>query len=250
MKNHPLFPEKPDADVQSIHVTRFEGGRKSWSAQKFAAEELSDVAGIFDRYGGGTFELIAHGPTGTKGHVAIVARQEYCFSGAPKPLNASDAAAPVVSVPVALPAAGGDAGLMAVMLQQAGEDRRMMMQMLASMTNRPPAVPDNSAMTALVAVMQNQGAILASALQGRSAPAAGVAADPIKFMLDVLEVGNNLRAGAAEGVAKAAGSGELDLDGLASAAEKMIRVIKDAKSLADSGGTPEQAAALASAAAE
>lgn len=260
MKNHPLFPEAPDADILAIHVTRWQDGAPKYAAQKFDPEALTEIGQIWERYGGGRFVIVGRGAKpGRKGEATagIIANQEYVIDGPPKPLNPVEVAAvaPAAAPAGALVAApGGELGsLIGVMLTQAGEDRRMMMQLLSSIANRPAPPPppsDNGAMQAMAAMFQSQSQTMTALLTQRAPGPTGAAADPIKLVLDVLEMSNDLRAGAAEAIAGKAGAGELDLGALAAGAEKVIGVIRKAKDLAEGGGSPEQAAALAAEAAE
>lgn len=79
---HPLFPARSEDDeapeVCSIHVTRPGEG---WHVFPFKPEELTELSQIYERFGGGRYELIARNDR------HITDRRPYTLPGPSKPLN-------------------------------------------------------------------------------------------------------------------------------------------------------------------
>ena len=257
MKNHPLFPDKPEADVLKIRVQRFQNGQKFDAPQAHAAEELLEPMQIFDRYGGGLYELIAHGKTGEGKHSGIVARQEFRFEGPSKPFmpgGTGEVPAAVQAIPVPSGAApGGD--VLTLLLGLVTN----MMNMMLQIATRPapvaaPAAPDGT-LELMRSMAAQQLEILKLALANHQRPAtegapgvAGGLDQALESVLKVLKVGTDLRSGALEGATealKASGAGgaaELNPEGFMKAAREAVGMIKDVAAMAKNGATPEQAA--------
>jgi len=137
------------------------------------------------------------------------------------------------------------------MSRDAAEDRRAMMGMITQIATRPaPAPPpaDSGMSTVLPAIISSNSEIVKALVGGRQS--AAPEKDPVDRVLEIFQAGAELREGMAASVAERAQSGELDLGKLADGAEKVIKVVRQAKDLADAGAGPDAAAAAAAAAAE
>ncbi len=247
MKNHPLFPEKPEADISKIHVTRHESGQMKWSPRAFSAEELTELGTVFDLYGGGTYELVGHGPRG------IAAKQIYALDGKPKPLSPVpevDTSQVVAAQASAAGNGGGMSGLAfaAVLLPLLTPFVTEILRMLSAIATRPPTDTSGPMVTMLQSVMQQQGQLMTALLAPRNA-AAPPAVDPVKQFLDAAEVIATMRAQAMQGGEGGGGVPEFDVNAIVEGAKKVIGLVKEAKTLADNGATPEQAAAALAASA-
>lgn len=132
MQPHPLFQPQDEDDempeVEFIHVTRFEGSAYLWCPYRFGPEEIADLSDVFERFGGGKYELIAR--NGGK----LSAKRRYELPGKPRPLTgiSEQTDAPTQSPPVAPPANFGDsqAGVIMQMMTLQSENNRLMMQMM------------------------------------------------------------------------------------------------------------------------
>jgi hypothetical protein len=85
---HPLFLPEDDDDapeVGFIHVTRFDKlkGKFVYAPTLYAAEELESLEELFERYGGGFYELVAR----DKLKRGVTARRRYELDGKPRPLS-------------------------------------------------------------------------------------------------------------------------------------------------------------------
>lgn len=131
---HPLFPPHDDDDdapeVASFHVTRFEPGRPNavWHPHLFSANDLTDLADLHARFGGGHYELVARAANG-----AVTARRRYPLAGPSKPLaeeppdESPAAPPPAPSVPQSPPL--GD-GMFAVLMQMMQMQQQSMLAFL------------------------------------------------------------------------------------------------------------------------
>ncbi len=238
MKNHPLFPEHPDADILKIHVTRHSSGGVQWCAEPFQPDGLTELSQVLERFGGGHYELVGHGPHGGKKATSgFNARQVYRIEGAENPLNPSAIpAAPQMPAQHSNGHQNGGGDSMSAMLGLVGSMMTGMIGMMTAVMSRPaPAGGDSAAMQAMTAVMGHQTQLLAAVLS-RPQGDGGTAAtkDPLKFMLDVVEVVTNLKQGAVDALGAAKGTGtEIALGDVIKHADQMVDVIRKAKTLAD-----------------
>ncbi len=252
MKNHPLFPEHSEADIEGIHVTRSGPNGVAWATALHNPADLTELSQVFALYGGGAYELIGRGllagKNGEKGKKGVCARVSYRIDGAPKPLN-PEAAGPALAVmPVApaAPAATGAPSEMMMMLQFMGQQMQATMQLVGTMmtaafSNRPSGGDPST-----VAAINALGEVVRAALASKT-EAAAAAVSPQESLKQLMDLGdwlNGVKAGAAQIATKAAAGEDvgLDLKNLGDFAEKAIDVVKKAKGLADSGTPPHVAA--------
>jgi hypothetical protein len=84
LEAHPLFPAKNDdeeaPEVIVIKVSRREANGMAFVPETFAADALVDESQIYERFGGGVYELIA------RDNRAITARRGLVLAGPSKPL--------------------------------------------------------------------------------------------------------------------------------------------------------------------
>lgn len=151
MREHPLFPAKSEneepPEVFWINVTRREGTENVLAPRAFKAEELIDEEQLVERFGGGTYELIAKNEARSR----ITARRAYKIAGPPKPLfDAPPAAEPVAAV---MPTAAANANggwrewlplFMPLVLKYLDGQQSMQAQMVASSNQLMTAVMTQS----------------------------------------------------------------------------------------------------------
>ena len=251
MKNHPLFPEHPDADIEGFHVTRVGEG---YAHSLHSPEAITELSHVFDLYGGGKYELVARGvlsgKNGEKGKKGIVARQAYQIPGASKPLNPT---APGESPPVMREAAREPQSDTGMMLQFLGQQMSAQMTLMGTIITA--ALSSRGGDGGATAAIQALGEVVKATLQRpehAAAPAQGPQ-DQLKLIMDLGDWLNGVRSGAAA-IAQKAAAGEdttIDLNNLVEAANRAVDVVKKAKGIAESGTPPHVAAdELARAAAE
>lgn len=84
MSEHDLFPPTDEdtelPEINFIYVKRFEKNGPVWCPDRFAPSELTSLMDLSDRFGGGSYELIAYGKKG------IAAKRTYTIAGPSKPL--------------------------------------------------------------------------------------------------------------------------------------------------------------------
>lgn len=245
MKNHPLFPDHPDSDIEGFHVTRHGATGVEYAHPLHAPETVTDLSQIFELYGGGNYELVARGllagKNGEKGKKGIVARVSYRLGGEPKPLNPAAPGPAPVAAPAPPQGGGSD---MAAMLQFFGQQMTAQMQLMttiitASLQNRPQS--DGGSVAAINAL----GEVVKAALtRPVHEAAAAPQMDPLKLVMDLGDWLNGVRQGAANVAAKVAAGQDpaIDLEQIAKFAEKAVDVVKKAKGLAEEGKSPHVAA--------
>ena len=82
---HALFPDHEDdgRELAFIRVWRhLPDGTRNLAPSSFGPDELSDIDVLFDMFGGGKYEVVAHSGDGK-----IITRNRLSFEGRPKPLN-------------------------------------------------------------------------------------------------------------------------------------------------------------------
>jgi len=250
MKNHPLFPEAAEADIECFHVTRHAqgGGGVEWSATPHKPEDVTELSQILELYGGGHYELVARGmlagKAGEKGRKGINARQTYRLAGDPKPLNPTAVApAPVPHAPAApvAPTAQTDLGaILAYMGQQQSAQMSLMGTIItAALSNRGGEDKGTAA------AIQALGDVVKATLERRpEVVAASSSVDPLKMFMDLGDWFTGARA-TMQAAAEKASRGEdnsVDLNSVMGAFDKAVDVIKKAKTLGQEGKTHAEAA--------
>ncbi len=169
MIGHPLFPtegpEEEPIEVEFIGVRRFQGGALVTAPRMFEATELDSLEGLFDLYGGGTYELEArHGGQSQKQHYS--ARRRYTLPGPSKPLTGEEPEQPAHGAMMA-PTAGlsGDNQLMLMFLKMMSDSQSqttaLMVKAMESNAQILAAVlgsgkGDNTAVLQMMATMSQQ----------------------------------------------------------------------------------------------
>jgi len=85
---HPLFPDAPDdeRELAFIRVYRFTpDGKRHVAPESFAPGDMADIEQLFNRFGGGNYELVAH-----DSHGKVITRARLSFEGRPRPMAGSD----------------------------------------------------------------------------------------------------------------------------------------------------------------
>ncbi len=255
MKNHPLFPDHAETEIDGFHVTRHGTRGQEWAPPLYPADQITELAQIADLYGGGTYELMARGTIAGKadgkGKKGVVARVTYRLPGAEKPL-VPETAAPVQESRA--PAATTDtAAILQYMAQQSAQQMQLlgtMMTAVLSNQNRPSG--DGGVTAAAIAALSD---VVKTALS-HTGPAAAASVDPMANMKTLMDLGDwisGIAHGARAAAAKTAAGEDpgLDLNAIAEFAEKAVGVVKKAKDLGEQGKSPAEAAEeLAQAAAE
>ena len=115
---HELFPADDGSEARAIdriQVTRIEHGNRIYAPMMFSPEDLTDLASLANKFGGGRYELIGR----FRGHV--VARTKYDLPGAPKPMYDEEEAKPVNAPPpqqISTAPAGADMMQMFMVMMQ------------------------------------------------------------------------------------------------------------------------------------
>lgn len=90
MEEHPLFTRRDEDEeaprVVHFHVKRFEKSGPVWCPMRFKGEEIRDLSELYDRFGGGSYELVAYNEKG------ISAKRLYTLPGPSKALVEGTAA--------------------------------------------------------------------------------------------------------------------------------------------------------------
>jgi hypothetical protein len=131
-KGHALFPRDEDdptpRDIEWIEVRRTApSGVKESCARMFSADELPDASALYERFGGGNYELIAR----THGKTRIADRTSLVLAGPSRPLfEVPDAPAPAAAPPPVYahaPQPSSDAGMGGIfqmMMQHSANESR------------------------------------------------------------------------------------------------------------------------------
>lgn len=202
---HPLFPPregKAAADVDTIHITRLEGKTFTYAPVSYPADELQEPGDIFERFGGGLYELIARSNATKK----ITQKERLALPGEPKPLDGSTPALPAAPAgPAALapPAGSSDAIMLGVMQMMQVQSQNMMTMVTALLsTGQSHAESHVERMQqASRAATEQMGQLFTAMLSARSGGGESTLEGALKFV----EMGVELAQGAKEG-----GGGEDD----------------------------------------
>lgn len=125
-----LNPDFEAEPIAKIFVTRYEHGGKMRVPRHFAPEELRELADVFQRFGGGTYELEARRADGT-----VYAKRMHTLPGEAKALvdpsaaGASSHVGTVAAAPPAVTHTDPTLAMMQMMMASQQENSRMMMGM-------------------------------------------------------------------------------------------------------------------------
>ncbi|OGO09110.1 MAG: hypothetical protein A2Y61_00575 [Chloroflexi bacterium RBG_13_60_13] len=138
---HPLFPEHEPDDraVGFLRVWRHEkDGSRFCVPATMGPDELTGIDQIFEAWGGGRYEVVAHEPNGR-----VLARQRYAFEGASKPLAGGAAdEQPATARPAPVPAPGDSGqwgamlGMMQMFLQMQAQSQQAQTQLVLALMNK------------------------------------------------------------------------------------------------------------------
>lgn len=112
---HALFPEHEDdeRELAFIRVWRhLPDGTRNIAPQSYGPDELSDIDVFYDLFGGGKYEVVAHGGDGK-----IITRNRLSFEGKPKPLSGEPPQGDRVPSQPGQPADGSPWAMMMTFLQ-------------------------------------------------------------------------------------------------------------------------------------
>lgn len=195
---HPLFLPldgqdedfKPE-EFRVILVHRIDRGNIRVSKGTFLPSELLSEADLFQRFGGGQYEIQARRPNGT-----VYARRMYIFDGQPRDVVPQGAPAPSQAMTPSAPSGGGDRELALITLfmqimQKSSDDTK---QLLAAMmqSQQQNSAASQQMMIALMSSQQNAGAsstqamssVLGQVLSTKLQPGA----DPVAMATKVIEL--------------------------------------------------------------
>jgi hypothetical protein len=232
MKDHELFPsedDKPAPDVRKIMVERVEpDGKKVWPFGFVNADELPNLAALYERCGGGRYELVARDAK------TIVARRAYNLPGPSKPLDGSPPAVPPTVAPSttmqASPFGGvtlaGIVGALAPLvlgyLDMSAKRDAAQTQLFMAMLNAKghDSAAHIQAMQAMYSAQTEQMARLFATMK----PGAGAEDALVKGV----ELAMSLQQGAADGASEGSGGG-----GIMNAAQQGLEMVQQIKHLVD-----------------
>lgn len=189
---HPLFPEHDPDDPREIGFIRVfrqdrDGARNAVPAT-FGPDELTGIDQLFEAWGGGRYEVVAHEPNGR-----VLARQRYAFEGPSKPLAGATGGTPTPTIEQSKIQGGGDQwtalmGIMQMFMQMQQAQSQQQTQLVLALLNKGDtnANAHVQSMTQLYSQFgQTQTELLKQALSARAESSGG--ADPTAAFIQGLK---------------------------------------------------------------